>query len=195
MRSYNAEDYRTGKTVTESGTTTETHYIYEGNRVIMETDENGTVTARNMYGTHLASRVTGQQTCNYLYNAHGDVVLLTDASTGETKGSYVYDAFGTLIQATGDTDNSITYAGYQYDKESGLYYFCEDLSRKILKSSYKKENCLILFKQFSGFLQSVSSRKLLFSDSEMICHWLKACLCGQKLQIYQIFQQSKGRSY
>lgn len=119
---YNAEDYRTGKTVTESGTTTETHYIYEGNRVIMETDENGTVTARNMYGTHLASRVTGQQTCNYLYNAHGDVVLLTDASTGETKGSYVYDAFGTLIQETGDTDNSITYAGYQYDKESGLYY-------------------------------------------------------------------------
>ena len=35
---------------------------------------------------------------------------------------YRYDAFGTLVEVTGDADNSITYAGYQYDKESGLYY-------------------------------------------------------------------------
>ena len=36
--------------------------------------------------------------------------------------SYVYDAFGTLIEQTGFADNSITYAGYQYDYETGLYY-------------------------------------------------------------------------
>ena len=36
--------------------------------------------------------------------------------------SYVYDAFGTLIEQTGIADNSITYAGYQYDYETGLYY-------------------------------------------------------------------------
>ena len=35
---------------------------------------------------------------------------------------YRYDAFGTLLEVTGDADNSITYAGYQYDSESGLYY-------------------------------------------------------------------------
>jgi len=88
----------------------------------METDDTGAITARNMYGTHLATRITGNQTCNYMYNAHGDVVMLTDATTGETAGTYQYDAFGTLIQATGDVDNNITYAGYQYDEESGLYY-------------------------------------------------------------------------
>ena len=36
--------------------------------------------------------------------------------------TYRYDAFGTLIEANGEADNSITYAGYQYDVESGLYY-------------------------------------------------------------------------
>lgn len=35
---------------------------------------------------------------------------------------YQYDAFGTLVSVEGDADNSITYAGYQYDAESGLYY-------------------------------------------------------------------------
>ena len=31
-------------------------------------------------------------------------------------------SFATLVQATGNMDNNITYAGYQYDEESGLYY-------------------------------------------------------------------------
>jgi len=40
----------------------------------------------------------------------------------EQLATYQYDAFGTLIQKTGNADNSITYAGYQYDYETGLYY-------------------------------------------------------------------------
>jgi len=88
----------------------------------MEADAEGTITARNMYGTHLAARTVEGQTCYYLYNAHGDVVMLTDAEDGAIAAAYEYDAFGTLLKTDGYADNSITYAGYQYDEESGLYY-------------------------------------------------------------------------
>ncbi|NLP45408.1 MAG: RHS repeat-associated core domain-containing protein, partial [Peptococcaceae bacterium] len=35
---------------------------------------------------------------------------------------YYYDAFGNILESTGDVNNNITYAGYQYDEETGLYY-------------------------------------------------------------------------
>lgn len=57
----------------------------------------------------------------YLYNAHGDVVMLLELESG-AEIRYRYDAFGTLREVSGAADNSITYAGYQYDAESGLYY-------------------------------------------------------------------------
>ena len=31
-------------------------------------------------------------------------------------------AFGNIMESTGNVDNNITYAGYQYDEETGLYY-------------------------------------------------------------------------
>ena len=88
----------------------------------MEADENG-VTAKNTYGGSLLLRtVFGdiETTYQYLYNAHGDVVtLLMD---GEVAATYYYDSFGNILDQTGEVDNSILYAGYQYDEETGLYY-------------------------------------------------------------------------
>ena len=48
--------------------------------------------------------------------------MLLDAAAGEPAGTYGYDAFGTLVSQTGETDNRILYAGYQYNFETGLYY-------------------------------------------------------------------------
>ncbi|MBH8599713.1 MULTISPECIES: RHS repeat-associated core domain-containing protein [unclassified Thermoactinomyces] len=36
--------------------------------------------------------------------------------------TYTYDAFGNLVSQTGTVVNPYTYAGYRYDKETGLYY-------------------------------------------------------------------------
>ena len=41
---------------------------------------------------------------------------------GEIRGTYYYDAFGNIIETSGNTDNPIRYAGYMYDEETGLYY-------------------------------------------------------------------------
>lgn len=120
--SYNAEDYRIGKRVKDDKGIKNTHYFYEENRVIIETDGVGNITSHNLYGANLISRSTQEKSYYYLYNAHGDVVMLMNTATGTIAGTYRYDAFGNVIIRTGDTDNSITYAGYQYDEESGLYY-------------------------------------------------------------------------
>ena len=58
---------------------------------------------------------------NYMYNGHGDVTALL-GEDGTVKGTYYYDAFGNIIEQTGNVNNNITYAGYQYDSETGLYY-------------------------------------------------------------------------
>ena len=88
----------------------------------MESDGN-VVTAKNTYAGPLLLRTVlgdSETTYQYMYNAHGDVVtLLTD---GEVVATYYYDAFGNILEQTGDVDNSILYAGYQYDVETGLYY-------------------------------------------------------------------------
>ena len=87
----------------------------------METDGESNI-IHNLYGTKLIGRSVQGEDYHYLYNAHGDVVMLLDAATGTVAGTYRYDAFGNVILETGTPENSITYAGYQYDEETGLYY-------------------------------------------------------------------------
>ena len=118
---YDAEDYRITKQVMDSDGEKFTRYFYEGNHVVLEADESGKITAHNTYSINLIGRTVGEEGYYYFYNAHGDVVKLIGIQS-EEEILYRYDAFGTLVEVTGDADNSITYAGYQYDKESGLYY-------------------------------------------------------------------------
>ena len=67
------------------------------------------------------SRNVDNQAAFYLYNGHADVTSLIDGQ-GNNLATYYYDAFGNIIEQTGTFDNNITYAGYQYDKETGKYY-------------------------------------------------------------------------
>lgn len=115
--SYNGEGRRVQKNV--NGETT--NYLYEYDKVVLETDEKGKQTARNVYGINLLSRTIDNQTVNYLYNGHADVTALID-EIGTKVASYYYDAFGNPLETTGTISNPIRYAGYQYDTETGLYY-------------------------------------------------------------------------
>jgi RHS repeat-associated protein len=120
---YNAQGYRVEKKVNSKTT----RYLYEYDKVVLETNDSNNQTAVQVYGTNLLYRSTtgeagkGTQSYYYLYNAHGDVTSLLDMS-GSIAVSYDYDAFGEIKGQTGTADNPIRYAGYQYDEESGLYY-------------------------------------------------------------------------
>jgi len=87
--------------------------------IILETDDSGTQTARNIYGTNLISRTLDGQTLHYLYNGHRDVTALLSGSI--IVASYYYDAFDIPVEEIGIADNPYRYAGYQYDAEIALY--------------------------------------------------------------------------
>ncbi|HEY9060073.1 MAG TPA: S8 family serine peptidase [Pseudobacteroides sp.] len=89
---YNGEGYRVEKTV--AGKTT--RYLYEGDKVVLEVDDDGLRTARNVYGTNLLMRTIGSTTVYYMYNGHGDVTALLDASSSKIKAAYSYDEWGNL---------------------------------------------------------------------------------------------------
>ncbi|MGB8451173.1 MAG: RHS repeat-associated core domain-containing protein, partial [Anaerocolumna sp.] len=114
---YNAEGYRTGKEVNGE----KTYYLYEADKIVLEVDKAGNQTARNVYGTNLIRRTADGVTYYYLYNGHADVTALITGD-GTIAATYYYDAFGNILESTGDVDNNILYSGYQYDKETGLYY-------------------------------------------------------------------------
>ena len=98
-----------------------TYYLYEYDKVILEINVFGDVTGRNVYGLNLLIRTVGVDTFYYMYNGHTDVTALLTPS-GAVAASYYYDAFGNILEQTGDVSNSVLFAGYQYDKETGLYY-------------------------------------------------------------------------
>ena len=113
---YNAEGLRFSKTV--EGATT--WYCYEYGQAIKELDSEGGV-VYNVYGGNRVSREVGGQKAYYLYNGHGDVTGLVGAS-GSVIASYCYDAFGNILEQSGNFSNPYRYAGYEYDGESELYY-------------------------------------------------------------------------
>ncbi|MPM25461.1 hypothetical protein SDC9_71955 [bioreactor metagenome] len=119
---YNGEGLRVSKEVTVDNQLGEVQYLYENSNVVLELNGSGDQTAYSVYGGDtLLSRAAGGETLYYLYNGHGDVTALTDED-GDVVASYYYDVFGNMVEETGTADNSVRYAGYRYDKETGLYY-------------------------------------------------------------------------
>ena len=71
----------------------------------------------------------------YIQDGHGSVTALAETETVPSNGqedeestvnritdTYSYDAYGVLLQKTGDTDNDYLYTGEQYNALTGLYY-------------------------------------------------------------------------
>ena len=87
---------------------------------VVEEIVNGVVNHTYTYGHDLISQDQVDPATNsghatfYAYDGHGNVRFLTNES-GQVTDNYVYDAFGTLITATGTTNNRYLYTGEQFD--------------------------------------------------------------------------------
>ena len=94
---------------------------------VVEEIINGSVNHTYTYGHDLISQDQVDPATNtwhatfYAYDGHGNVRFLTNES-GQVTDTYVYDAFGSLITATGTTKNRYLYTGEQFDPNLGLYY-------------------------------------------------------------------------
>lgn len=117
LSKYNGDGLRVEKIV--NGKTYQ--YLYEYDKIILEVDQNGGETARNIYGLNLLKRSAEGESFMYMYNGHGDVTALLNQS-GQVVVEYYYDAFGVIVEETAKVNNPFRYAGYEYDVESGLYY-------------------------------------------------------------------------
>jgi RHS repeat-associated protein len=90
---------------------------------VMEEVSAGAVQVRYTYGNVLASQSRNASgtfaPSFYGYDAHGNIAFLTDA-TGTETDRYIYDAWGNLIDRTGDTSNVRLYAGEEFDPDLGI---------------------------------------------------------------------------
>jgi RHS repeat-associated protein len=99
--------------------------IYDGVNQIAKYDDLGNLLVSYFQGPGIDNPVSmtiNGQTYYYHMDALGSVTELTDASNAVAQ-SYRYDAFGSIIQQTGNVQNPFTYTGREYDPETGLYYY------------------------------------------------------------------------
>ena len=102
-----------------------TRYIYNDWQVIAETDEQGNVLRRYIYGLNLDESLMVEyqgKEYYYLQDAMNNVVGLTD-SQGNLAEEYSYTPFGKTVGSQSSYINPYLFVGRRYDEESGLYYF------------------------------------------------------------------------
>ncbi len=91
--------------------------------VLAETDEDGNITSRYIYGLGLIERDDAQGVHYYHYDPLGSTIALSNES-GEVTDKYAYDPFGNLANRAGDSENLFTFVGRfgLMDEGDGLYY-------------------------------------------------------------------------
>lgn len=102
-----------------------TKYLVDKNQqfpnVLLETSGTGATIASYVYGDGLISQKRGSSKFFYHYDKQMSVRMLTNSAENVTD-TYIYDAFGILLQKTGTTQNNYLFAGEQYDPNAGFYY-------------------------------------------------------------------------
>jgi RHS repeat-associated protein len=91
---------------------------------VLEETVAGQVQTQYTYGMLLISQrrvSTGGAVNYYGYDAHGDVVFMTDA-LGSVTDEYRYDAYGNLMFRSGSTPNTRLYQGEELDPDLGLLF-------------------------------------------------------------------------
>jgi RHS repeat-associated protein len=117
---YQADSLRLSKTVSGVKTT----HVWDGGQMVAELNAANAVTARYIRGAggRIVSSLDASGAARYyIYNGHGDVAGLTDAS-GALAKTYRYDAFGNEVSPVATDTNPFRYAGQYYDLETNTYY-------------------------------------------------------------------------
>jgi len=137
---YDPTGLRTSKSSPASGK----RYIYnQAGKVVAEADGNNQFQAAYFWGPDrmLIKKDSNGQYYLFLYNGHGDVVQILDAS-GRVMNEYEYDEWGSVLSQNETIANDFKYAGEMQDSETGLYYlraryYDPTLGRFISKDSYE----------------------------------------------------------
>ena len=111
-----------------------TRYVYDGEDILLEYDGANVLVARYTHGfgiddplvmerdTDASGTFEAAERFTYHTDGLGSVTELTD-SVGVVVQTYVYDAYGQIVQQTGTLANPYAYTGREFDDESGLYFY------------------------------------------------------------------------
>jgi RHS repeat-associated protein len=99
-------------------------YVYDGDDILLDLDENGAVVAEYTYfpGTdQVHSVLSAGGRFYYATDTQGSVLAMT-SGTGAVLNSYRYSPFGETEYASGSYSNRIRWVGREWDEDVGLYY-------------------------------------------------------------------------
>lgn len=119
---YDHDGIRVGKTINGSESI---DYLVDKNRpyaqVLEERDATSDLLVRYVYGDDLISQHRAGIQRYYQYDGLGSTRALTDASRKVTD-TYTYEAYGTMIDSQGESENAYLFAGEQHDPTLEFYY-------------------------------------------------------------------------
>ncbi|WP_347989699.1 RHS repeat-associated core domain-containing protein [Methylomonas sp. AM2-LC] len=124
---YDINSYRILKNL--GATTSINNYYLENGKLESIYDNSGNVQAKYMRGSVIDEVVNGYQTnsgamTNYTYHHDAlESVLGQSGNTGTVAAAQGYTAFGSIVNATGNSNNTLKYSGRDLDSETGLYYY------------------------------------------------------------------------
>jgi RHS repeat-associated protein len=110
-------------------TTSISNYYLENGKLESIYDNNGNVQAKYMRGSVIDEVVNGFQTnsgalTNYTYHHDAlESVLGQSGNTGTVVAAQGYTSFGSTVNATGSSNNTLKFTGREQDIETGLYYY------------------------------------------------------------------------
>jgi RHS repeat-associated protein len=109
-----------------------TKFLYDNVDILFELDEDENITARYTHGPGIDEPISVERDTDgdgvfdnkyyYHHDGLGSITSMTDTS-GNVAQTYVYDAFGRIVQQTGSVENTYTYTGREWDESAGLYYY------------------------------------------------------------------------
>jgi len=124
---YDINSYRILKNL--GATTSISNYYLENGKLESIYDNNGNVQAKYMRGSVIDEVVNGYQNnsgamTNYTYHHDAlESVLGQSGNTGTVVAAQGYTSFGSAVNATGSSNNTLKFTGREQDTETGLYYY------------------------------------------------------------------------
>jgi RHS repeat-associated protein len=110
-----------GRRVSKTVMSTTTNFLYDGANAVQESGTNPTANLLTGGVDERFTRTSATETDNYLTDALGSTLELTDA-TGATEEQYSYGPYGILSASGGSTTNSYAYTGREFDGLGIDYY-------------------------------------------------------------------------
>ncbi|MEI7621626.1 MAG: RHS repeat-associated core domain-containing protein, partial [Candidatus Moraniibacteriota bacterium] len=115
-------------------------YLWEGNRITGEMDENKNIVRSFVYDQegNLLSVIKDGAVFNLIKDSHGSTVALTDENS-QIVARYTYDAWGNPAQTLENSITPFLYSGYYYDQDIEAYIMGPRFYDPALKRFFQKD--------------------------------------------------------